>query len=143
VSVLEGGGGGVPNRQARCVDELKPSYSRLLHRPFRCASGAAMIAGVGKTMTARKLAELFYRLGALPRNHVTCVIASNLEGRYVGQTQDTVCALPLLPFISTSPFERCFAFYEPLCRHVPLCIACHAHCRCDVCLLMQPVASFS
>ena len=50
-------------------------------------------AGVGKSVTARMIAELFYRLGALPRNNLVEVLATNLEGRFVGQTQDVVQAL--------------------------------------------------
>ena len=41
-------------------------------------------------MTARLVAELYYRLGALPRNSCVEVLANELEGRFVGQTQDIV-----------------------------------------------------
>jgi hypothetical protein len=73
--------------QAKVAAQEERDVSSILGDINMCLVGPA---GVGKSETARKLAELFYRIGALPKNICVEIVASNFQGRYLGHTQDVV-----------------------------------------------------
>ena len=54
-------------------------------------------AGVGKSETARRIAKLFFKIGALPRDSFVEVVASNLSGTYQFITPPNIhpCSLTL------------------------------------------------
>jgi|SRR5699024_4581454 len=49
--------------------------------------------GTGKTTVARKLANIFYEIGVLPKNHIIEVDRSELVGEYIGQTAQKTKAI--------------------------------------------------